>query len=204
MRTQEHVTMEKFFREKPRVSLCTVGDAGRGKTTLSLALKNVLAKYYGGTQVTKAELEQVKIPGTDGVRLQYDTPSRTYLHTDVSGSTEQVRSIIASAAPVTGAILVVSPTDRWTQQMIEHIQLCRDSGVQDIVVFMNKCDMVDDEQLLVLTEMEIREQLSEKEYPGDDLPVVRGSALKALEGEAQYEQKIVELTLHLDTYLRLP
>ncbi len=192
---------EKFLSEKPRLNVCTIGDAGTGKTTLSAALTNVLAKHYGGTTMTSEELAQAQLPGTGGLRLQYDTPSRSYIHTDVSGSMEQVRSLLGSASPVAGAILVTSAVDEFTSQMQEHVALCREAGVPYIVVFMNKCDMVDDEELLELGEMKIREALSAKDYPGDDLPVVRGSALKGLEGEAEYEAKIVELAMHLDSYL---
>ncbi|MCY9815764.1 GTP-binding protein, partial [Aeromonas caviae] len=136
--------------------------------------------------------------------VEYDTATRHYAHVDCPGHADYVKNMITGAAQMDGAILVVAATDGPMPQTREHILLGRQVGVPYIIVFMNKCDMVDDEELLELVEMEVRELLSEYDFPGDDLPVVRGSALKALEGEAQWEEKILELAGHLDTYIPEP
>ncbi|WP_421289016.1 GTP-binding protein, partial [Aeromonas veronii] len=136
--------------------------------------------------------------------VEYDTATRHYAHVDCPGHADYVKNMITGAAQMDGAILVVAATDGPMPQTREHILLGRQVGIPYMIVFMNKCDMVDDEELLELVEMEVRELLTEYDFPGDDLPVVRGSALKALEGDAQWEEKIIELAGHLDTYIPEP
>ncbi|WP_040307742.1 elongation factor Tu, partial [Agarivorans albus] len=200
---------EKFERSKPHVNVGTIGHVDHGKTTLTAAITNVLAKVYGGEAKDFAAIDNAPEERERGITIstshvEYDTPTRHYAHVDCPGHADYVKNMITGAAQMDGAILVVASTDGPMPQTREHILLSRQVGVPYIIVFMNKCDMVDDEELLELVEMEVRELLSEYEFPGDDIPVIQGSALKALEGEEAWEAKIVELAEALDTYIPEP
>ncbi|WP_338365772.1 elongation factor Tu [uncultured Pseudoalteromonas sp.] len=200
---------EKFERVKPHVNVGTIGHVDHGKTTLTAAITNVLAKVYGGVAKDFASIDNAPEERERGITIstshvEYDTPTRHYAHVDCPGHADYVKNMITGAAQMDGAILVVAATDGPMPQTREHILLSRQVGVPYIVVFMNKCDMVDDEELLELVEMEVRELLSEYDFPGDDLPLIQGSALKALEGEKQWEDKIVELAEALDSYIPEP
>ncbi|WP_394390109.1 elongation factor Tu [Shewanella woodyi] len=200
---------EKFERSKPHVNVGTIGHVDHGKTTLTAAISAVLTKTYGGEARDFAQIDNAPEERERGItintsHIEYDTPSRHYAHVDCPGHADYVKNMITGAAQMDGAILVVASTDGPMPQTREHILLSRQVGVPFIIVFMNKCDMVDDEELLELVEMEVRELLSEYEFPGDDLPVIQGSALKALEGEADWEAKILELAEALDTYIPEP
>ncbi|WP_221074962.1 elongation factor Tu [Agarivorans aestuarii] len=203
------MSKEKFERSKPHVNVGTIGHVDHGKTTLTAAITNVLAKVYGGEAKDFAAIDNAPEERERGITIstshvEYDTPTRHYAHVDCPGHADYVKNMITGAAQMDGAILVVASTDGPMPQTREHILLSRQVGVPYIIVFMNKCDMVDDEELLELVEMEVRELLSEYEFPGDDLPVIQGSALKALEGEEEWEAKIVELAEALDTYIPEP
>ncbi|WP_077755514.1 elongation factor Tu [Shewanella psychrophila] len=200
---------EKFERVKPHVNVGTIGHVDHGKTTLTAAISAVLAKTYGGdikdfAQIDNAPEERERGITINTSHIEYDTPARHYAHVDCPGHADYVKNMITGAAQMDGAILVVASTDGPMPQTREHILLSRQVGVPFIIVFMNKCDMVDDEELLELVEMEVRELLSEYDFPGDDLPVIQGSALKALEGEEIWEAKILELAEALDTYIPEP
>ena len=200
---------EKFERSKPHVNVGTIGHVDHGKTTLTAAITNVLAKVYGGDAKDFAAIDNAPEERERGITIstshvEYDTPTRHYAHVDCPGHADYVKNMITGAAQMDGAILVVAATDGPMPQTREHILLSRQVGVPYIIVFMNKCDMVDDEELLELVEMEVRELLSEYEFPGDDLPLIAGSALKALEGEKEWEDKIVELAEALDSYIPEP
>ncbi|ACA88954.1 elongation factor Tu [Shewanella woodyi] len=200
---------EKFERNKPHVNVGTIGHVDHGKTTLTAAISAVLTKTYGGEARDFAQIDNAPEERERGItintsHIEYDTPTRHYAHVDCPGHADYVKNMITGAAQMDGAILVVASTDGPMPQTREHILLSRQVGVPFIIVFMNKCDMVDDEELLELVEMEVRELLSEYEFPGDDLPVIQGSALKALEGEADWEAKILELAEALDTYIPEP
>ncbi|MFB2866482.1 elongation factor Tu, partial [Aeromonas sp. MdU4] len=187
----------------------TIGHVDHGKTTLTAAITNVLAKHFGGKafafdQIDKAPEERERGITINTSHVEYDTATRHYAHVDCPGHADYVKNMITGAAQMDGAILVVAATDGPMPQTREHILLGRQVGIPYMIVFMNKCDMVDDEELLELVEMEVRELLTEYDFPGDDLPVVRGSALKALEGDAAWEEKIIELAGHLDTYIPEP
>ena len=200
---------EKFERTKPHVNVGTIGHVDHGKTTLTAAITNVLAKHFGGKafafdQIDKAPEERERGITINTSHVEYDTATRHYAHVDCPGHADYVKNMITGAAQMDGAILVVAATDGPMPQTREHILLGRQVGIPYMIVFMNKCDMVDDEELLELVEMEVRELLTEYDFPGDDLPVVRGSALKALEGDAAWEEKIIELAHHLDTYIPEP
>ncbi|MAJ69023.1 MAG: elongation factor Tu [Alteromonadaceae bacterium] len=200
---------EKFERSKPHVNVGTIGHVDHGKTTLTAAITTVLAKTYGGAaqafdQIDNAPEEKARGITISTSHVEYDTPTRHYAHVDCPGHADYVKNMITGAAQMDGAILVVAATDGPMPQTREHILLGRQVGVPYIIVFMNKCDMVDDEELLELVEMEVRELLSEYDFPGDDLPVIQGSALKALEGDAAWEAKIVELGEALDSYIPEP
>jgi elongation factor Tu len=200
---------EKFERSKPHVNVGTIGHVDHGKTTLTAAITNVLAKVYGGEAKDFAAIDNAPEERERGITIstshvEYDTPTRHYAHVDCPGHADYVKNLITGAAQMDGAILVVAATDGPMPQTREHILLSRQVGVPYIIVFMNKCDMVDDEELLELVEMEVRELLSEYDFPGDDLPLIQGSALKALEGEKQWEDKIVELAEALDSYIPEP
>ena len=199
----------KFERTKPHVNVGTIGHVDHGKTTLTAAITTVLAKTYGGDasafdQIDNAPEERERGITISTSHVEYDTPARHYAHVDCPGHADYVKNMITGAAQMDGAILVVAATDGPMPQTREHILLGRQVGVPYMVVFMNKCDMVDDEELLELVEMEVRELLTEYEFPGDDLPVIQGSALKALEGDAAWEAKIIELAEALDTYIPEP
>jgi elongation factor Tu len=203
------VSKEKFERNKPHVNVGTIGHVDHGKTTLTAAITNVLAKHFGGKafafdQIDKAPEERERGITINTSHVEYDTAIRHYAHVDCPGHADYVKNMITGAAQMDGAILVVAATDGPMPQTREHILLGRQVGIPYMIVFMNKCDMVDDEELLELVEMEVRELLTEYDFPGDDLPVVRGSALKALEGDAAWEEKIIELANHLDTYIPEP
>ncbi|WP_140921538.1 elongation factor Tu, partial [Limnobaculum xujianqingii] len=177
--------------------------------TLTAAITNVLAKTYGGQarafdQIDNAPEEKARGITINTSHVEYDTPSRHYAHVDCPGHADYVKNMITGAAQMDGAILVVAATDGPMPQTREHILLGRQVGVPYIIVFLNKCDMVDDEELLELVEMEVRELLSQYDFPGDDTPVIRGSALKALEGDAAWESKIIELAEALDSYIPEP
>ncbi|WP_299494152.1 elongation factor Tu [uncultured Shewanella sp.] len=200
---------EKFERSKPHVNVGTIGHVDHGKTTLTAAISAVLTKTYGGEVKDFAQIDNAPEERERGItintsHIEYDTPTRHYAHVDCPGHADYVKNMITGAAQMDGAILVVASTDGPMPQTREHILLSRQVGVPFIIVFMNKCDMVDDEELLELVEMEVRELLSEYEFPGDDLPVIQGSALKALEGEAEWEAKTLELAEALDTYIPEP
>jgi elongation factor Tu len=200
---------EKFERTKPHVNVGTIGHVDHGKTTLTAAISAVLSKTYGGESRDFAQIDNAPEERERGItintsHIEYDTPSRHYAHVDCPGHADYVKNMITGAAQMDGAILVVAATDGPMPQTREHILLSRQVGVPYIIVFMNKCDMVDDEELIELVEMEVRELLSEYDFPGDDLPLIQGSALKALEGEADWEAKILELAEALDTYIPEP
>ncbi|HEP0922845.1 TPA: elongation factor Tu, partial [Klebsiella aerogenes] len=191
------------------VNVGTIGHVDHGKTTLTAAITTVLAKTYGGAarafdQIDNAPEEKARGITISTSHVEYDTPTRHYAHVDCPGHADYVKNMITGAAQMDGAILVVAATDGPMPQTREHILLGRQVGVPYIIVFLNKCDMVDDEELLELVEMEVRELLSQYDFPGDDTPVIRGSALKALEGEAEWEAKIVELAEALDSYIPEP
>ena len=199
----------KFERTKPHVNVGTIGHVDHGKTTLTAAITTVLAKVYGGAasafdQIDNAPEERERGITISTSHVEYDTPTRHYAHVDCPGHADYVKNMITGAAQMDGAILVVAATDGPMPQTREHILLSRQVGVPYIIVFMNKCDMVDDEELLELVEMEVRELLSEYDFPGDDLPVIQGSALGALQGDEKWEAKIIELADQLDTYIPEP
>ncbi|MCA1768080.1 MAG: elongation factor Tu [Idiomarina sp.] len=203
------MSKEKFERSKPHVNVGTIGHVDHGKTTLTAAITTVLAKVYGGAAKDFAAIDNAPEEKERGITIstshvEYDTPNRHYAHVDCPGHADYVKNMITGAAQMDGAILVVAATDGPMPQTREHILLSRQVGVPYIVVFMNKCDMVDDEELLELVEMEVRELLSEYDFPGDDLPVIQGSALKALEGDEEWAKKIVELADALDSYIPEP
>ncbi|GBL05057.1 elongation factor Tu [Glaciecola sp. KUL10] len=200
---------EKFERTKPHVNVGTIGHVDHGKTTLTAAITTVLAKTYGGAAQAFDQIDNAPEERERGITIatshvEYDTPTRHYAHVDCPGHADYVKNMITGAAQMDGGILVVAATDGPMPQTREHILLGRQVGIPYMIVFMNKCDMVDDEELLELVEMEVRELLTEYEFPGDDLPVIQGSALKALEGEAEWEAKIVELGEALDSYIPEP
>ena len=200
---------EKFVRTKPHVNVGTIGHVDHGKTTLTAALTKVLAEKFGGAamafdQIDNAPEEKARGITINSAHVEYDTEARHYAHVDCPGHADYVKNMITGAAQMDGAILVVAATDGPMPQTREHILLARQVGVPYIIVFLNKCDMVDDEELLDLVEMDVRELLSEYKFPGDDTPVIRGSALGALNGEPQWEEKILELANALDTYIPEP
>ena len=200
---------EKFVRTKPHVNVGTIGHVDHGKTTLTAALTKVLAEHFGGAamafdQIDNAPEEKARGITINSAHVEYDTEKRHYAHVDCPGHADYVKNMITGAAQMDGAILVVAATDGPMPQTREHILLARQVGVPYIIVFLNKCDMVDDEELLELVEMDVRELLSEYKFPGDDTPVIRGSALGALNGEKQWEDKILELANALDTYIPEP
>ncbi|REL30978.1 elongation factor Tu [Thalassotalea euphylliae] len=200
---------EKFERSKPHVNVGTIGHVDHGKTTLTAAISAVLTKTHGGevrdfAQIDNAPEERERGITINTSHIEYDTETRHYAHVDCPGHADYVKNMITGAAQMDGAILVCAATDGPMPQTREHILLSRQVGVPYIIVFLNKCDMVDDEELLELVEMEVRELLSEYDFPGDDLPVIQGSALGALNGEAQWEEKILELANQLDTYIPEP
>ena len=203
------MSKEKFERTKTHVNVGTIGHVDHGKTTLTAAITNVLAKHFGGEakafdQIDNAPEEKARGITINTSHVEYDTENRHYAHVDCPGHADYVKNMITGAAQMDGAILVVAATDGPMPQTREHILLARQVGVPYIIVFLNKCDMVDDEELLDLVEMEVRELLSEYKFPGDDTPIIRGSALKALEGDPKWEEKIIELAKTLDSYIPDP
>ena len=200
----------KFERDKPHVNVGTIGHIDHGKTTLTAAITKVLNETYGGTEVRSFEsIDNAPEEKARGITIatshvEYQTANRHYAHVDCPGHADYVKNMITGAAQMDGAILVVSAADGAMPQTREHILLARQVGVPYIIVFLNKADMVDDPELLELVEVEIRDLLSEYEFPGDDIPFVIGSALKALEGDKEYEAKILELAEALDTYIPEP
>ncbi|WP_373795262.1 elongation factor Tu [Jeotgalibaca porci] len=200
---------EKFDRSKPHVNVGTIGHVDHGKTTLTAAITTVLAKHFGGAAVDYASVDNAPEERERGITIntshvEYETENRHYAHVDCPGHADYVKNMITGAAQMDGAILVVSAADGPMPQTREHILLSRNVGVPYIVVFLNKVDMVDDEELLELVEMEVRDLLSEYDFPGDDTPVIAGSALKALEGVEEYEAKILELMAAVDSYVPNP
>jgi len=203
------MSKEKFERNKPHVNVGTIGHVDHGKTTLTAALTKVMAEKMGGEVKAFDEIDNAPEEKARGITIatshvEYESDVRHYAHVDCPGHADYVKNMITGAAQMDGAILVVSAADGPMPQTREHILLSRQVGVPYIVVFLNKADMVDDEELLELVEMEVRELLDMYEFPGDDTPIVAGSALKALEGDEAYAEKIVELVGHLDTYIPEP
>ncbi len=206
---------EKFERTKPHVNIGTIGHVDHGKTTLTAAISKTLSSNDGshGTanadftafeDIDKAPEERERGITISIAHIEYETDSRHYAHVDCPGHADYVKNMITGAAQMDGAILVIAATDGPMAQTREHILLARQVGVPYIVVFLNKCDMVDDEELLELVEMEVRELLSSYDFPGDDTPIIRGSALKALEGDAEWQGKIWELMEAVDSFIPTP
>jgi elongation factor Tu len=200
---------EKFERDKPHVNVGTIGHIDHGKTTLTAAITKVLSDTYGGQARSFEEIDNAPEEKERGITIatshvEYETEKRHYAHVDCPGHADYVKNMITGAAQMDGAILVVSAADGPMPQTREHILLARQVGVPYIVVFLNKADMVDDDELLELVEVEVRDLLSEYEFPGDDIPFVTGSALKALEGDEEHKQKIIELAEQLDSYIPEP
>ena len=199
----------KFERSKPHVNVGTIGHVDHGKTTTTAAISKVLAEKGLAEKVDFENIDQAPEERERGItintaHIEYETENRHYAHVDCPGHADYVKNMITGAAQMDGAILVVSAADGPMPQTREHILLARQVGVPYIVVYLNKVDMVDDEELLELVEMEVRELLSQYDFPGDDTPIVRGSALQALNGVAEWEEKILELANHLDTYIPEP
>jgi elongation factor Tu len=203
------VAKEKFERNKPHVNVGTIGHIDHGKTTLTAAITKVLSEKYGGQSMSFEEIDNAPEEKERGITIatshvEYETENRHYAHVDCPGHADYVKNMITGAAQMDGAILVVSAADGPMPQTREHILLARQVNVPYVIVFMNKTDMVDDEELLELVEVEVRDLLTEYEFPGDDVPVIQGSALKALEGDAEQVEKIVELAAALDSYIPQP
>ncbi len=200
---------EKFERTKPHVNVGTMGHIDHGKTTLTAAITRVLSESQGGEFVAFDEIDKAPEERERGITIsishvEYETANRHYAHVDMPGHADYIKNMVTGAAQVDGAILVVSAADGPMPQTREHVLLARQVGVPSIVVALNKVDMVDDEELLELVELEVRELLNEYEFPGDDIPVVRVSALKALEGDADAAQGILELMEQVDSYIPEP
>ena len=200
---------QKYDRSKPHVNIGTIGHVDHGKTTLTAAISSVLAKkgfaeFQDYANIDKAPEERERGITINTAHIEYETEKRHYAHVDCPGHADYVKNMITGAAQMDGAILVIAATDGPMAQTREHILLSNQVGVPRMVVFLNKCDMVDDEELLDLVEMEVRELLSEYGYDGDNAPIIRGSALKALEGDAGYEAKIEELMNAVDEYIESP
>ncbi|MDE6408303.1 MAG: elongation factor Tu [Anaeroplasmataceae bacterium] len=200
---------EKFVRTKPHVNIGTIGHVDHGKTTLTAAITTILAKKglakaQAYDQIDAAPEEKERGITINTAHVEYETANRHYAHVDCPGHADYVKNMITGAAQMDGGILVIAATDGPMAQTREHILLARQVGVPRLVVFLNKCDMVDDEELIDLVEMETRELLSEYDFPGDDIPIVRGSALKALEGDAKWVEKVEELMTIVDDYIPTP
>lgn len=200
---------EKFDRSKPHVNIGTIGHVDHGKTTLTAAISKVLAGKNGNEAVDFANIDKAPEERERGItintaHIEYSTEKRHYAHVDCPGHADYVKNMITGAAQMDGAILVIAATDGPMAQTREHILLARQVGVPKMVVFLNKCDMVDDEELLDLVEMEVRDLLSEYGYDGDETPIIRGSALKALEGDPAWVSKIDELMDAVDTWIPTP
>ena len=199
----------KYDRSKPHVNIGTIGHVDHGKTTTTAAITSVLskkglAKFEGYADIDKAPEERERGITINTAHVEYETANRHYAHVDCPGHADYVKNMITGAAQMDGAILVIAATDGPMAQTREHILLSRQVGVPRMVVFLNKCDMVDDEELLDLVEMEVRDLLNEYGFPGDDTPIIRGSALKALEGDPAYQEKIMELMNTVDSYIPDP
>src|SRR4051812_39248529 len=200
---------EKFERNKPHVNVGTMGHIDHGKTTLTAAITKVLTEKHGGKAYAFDEIDKAPEEKARGITIsiahvEYETPNRHYAHVDMPGHADYIKNMITGAAQVDGAILVVAATDGPMPQTREHVLLARQVGVPYIVVALNKADAVDDEELLELVELEVRELLNEYEFPGDDAPVVRVSALKALEGDADWQAKVLELMDAGDSFIPEP
>ncbi len=209
------MSKEKFARTKPHVNIGTIGHVDHGKTTLTAAISKTLSENTGehGTatadftafdEIDKAPEERERGITISIAHIEYQTDTRHYAHVDCPGHADYVKNMITGAAQMDGAILVIAATDGPMAQTREHILLANQVGVDYIVVFLNKCDMVDDEELLELVEMEVRELLDTYDFPGDDTPIIRGSALKALEGDPEWQQKIWDLMDAVDTFIPTP
>jgi elongation factor Tu len=204
------MSKEKFDRSKPHVNIGTIGHVDHGKTTLTAAITKVLAKgnpkvhFVAFDQIDKAPEEKARGITIATAHVEYETKNRHYAHVDCPGHADYVKNMITGAAQMDGAILVVAATDGPMPQTREHILLARQVGVPAMVVFMNKADAVDDAELLELVELEVRELLSAYEFPGDDIPVIKGSALKALEGDPEWEKTVIELMDAVDSYIPTP
>ncbi len=204
------MSKEKFDRSKPHVNIGTIGHVDHGKTTLTAAITKVLGKsnpkvqFVAFDQIDKAPEEKARGITIATAHVEYETKKRHYAHVDCPGHADYVKNMITGAAQMDGAILVVAATDGPMPQTREHILLARQVGVPAMVVFMNKADAVDDEELLELVELEVRELLSAYEFPGDEIPVIKGSALKALEGEPAWEKTVEELMDAVDSYIPTP
>ncbi|WP_291993941.1 elongation factor Tu [Candidatus Accumulibacter sp. ACC003] len=201
----------KFERNKPHVNVGTIGHVDHGKTTLTAAITTILSKKYGGTakaydQIDAAPEEKARGITINTAHVEYETAKRHYAHVDCPGHADYVKNMITGAAQMDGAILVVSAADGPMPQTREHILLARQVGVPYIIVYLNKCDMVDDAELLELVDMEVRELLSKYDFPGDDVPIIPGSALKALEGDTGElgEESVMALADALDSYIPTP
>src|SRR5712671_6663574 len=201
---------EKFERSKPHVNIGTIGHIDHGKTTLTAAITKVLSKHNPKVQfrafdtIDNAPEERERGITIAISHVEYETDNRHYAHVDCPGHADYIKNMITGAAQMDGAILVVAATDGPMPQTREHVLLARQVGVPSIVVALNKADMVDDEEILELVELEVRELLSEYEFPGDDVPVIRVSALKALEGDAAWGEKVMELMTAVDTFMPEP
>ena len=202
---------EKFERTKPHVNIGTIGHVDHGKTTLTAAITKVLsetpgcrANFTAFEDIDKAPEERERGITISVAHVEYETENRHYAHVDCPGHADYIKNMISGAAQMDGAILVIAATDGPMAQTREHILLARQVGVPYIVVFLNKCDMVDDEELIELVEMEVRELLDSYEFPGDDTPIIRGSALKALEGDKDAQDKVWELMDAVDSYIPTP
>ena len=200
---------EKFDRSKPHVNVGTIGHVDHGKTTLSAAISKVAGDTFGGESRNFDEIDNAPEEKARGItintsHIEYQSDKRHYAHVDCPGHADYVKNMITGAAQMDGAVLVVSAADGPMPQTREHILLARQVGVPYIVVFLNKCDMVDDEELLDLVEMEVRELLDQYEFPGDDTPIIKGSALKAIEGDQKYVDAIIELLNTMDSYIPEP
>ena len=201
---------EKFDRTKPHVNVGTIGHIDHGKTTLTAAITKVLGKnnpkvkFRSFDSIDNAPEEKARGITIATAHVEYETPNRHYAHVDCPGHADYIKNMITGAAQMDGAILVVAATDGPMPQTREHVLLARQVGVPYIVVFLNKCDAVDDKELLDLVELEVRELLKTYQFPGDQVPVIRGSALGALNGEAQWEKAIDELMASVDKYIPLP
>ena len=204
------MSKEKFDRSKPHVNIGTIGHVDHGKTTLTAAITKVMSKhnpkmvFRSFDSIDNAPEEKARGITIATAHVEYETPNRHYAHVDCPGHADYVKNMITGAAQMDGAILVVAATDGPMPQTREHILLGRQVGIPSMVVFMNKVDMVDDEELLELVELEVRELLSSYEFPGDDIPVIKGSALKALEGDPKWEPTIDELMAAVDEYIPTP
>lgn len=202
-------TMAAFTRNKPHVNIGTIGHVDHGKTTTTAAIATVLAKKGQAKAMKYEDIDNAPEEKARGVtinisHIEYETDKRHYAHIDAPGHADYIKNMITGAAQMDGAILVVSAPDGPMPQTREHILLARQVGVPAIVVYLNKCDMVQDEELLDLVEMEVRELLTKYQYPGDTTPIIRGSSLKALEGDPAYEEKIIELMNTVDEYIPTP